>query len=133
MNHNGHPTRALTVLALVMVFALPLVAHASDYTGGKIDYTWRIFGDTRSYTHNTMNISLTCNTTNGSTGTHTVKLFRDRVWPASDDFIGSKSIPRRGTGQATWPGTGAGRYYFNFEKAQDGVRVYSNNVRMWCN
>lgn len=129
---NGHTSRRmLSALAVILVFALPVAAYASSYTTS-IDYTWRIFGATRSYTHNSMNISLTSRTTDGSQGSHTVRLYRDRTWPTADDFIGSKALPRNGTGGCRWSGTGPGKYYFNFEKTKDGVRVYSNNVKMWC-
>ena len=124
---------ALTALALVFIFALPALACASSYTTA-LDYTWRVFGSTRSYTHDDMNLTGTFATTDGSTGTHTATLWRDRAWPLSDQSLGSRTLLRKGYSNVDWYDVGAGNYYFNFLKSEtDGVRVYCNSLSLYCN
>lgn len=132
MNHGRSKARALTSLALVLVFAMPLLAFASSYTS-TLGYEWRVYGTTRTYTHDDMNLSATFATTNNTTGTHTVQLWRDRAWPLSNQLCGTRTLNRKGYSNVDWYDVGPANYYFYFEKAQDGVYVYTNNLSMYCN
>lgn len=123
---------AAAALALFLVFALPLIAVASSYWS-TLDYTWRVWGSTRTYDNDDMNLSLTCSTTNGSSGSHYVQLWRDRTFPLSDQNLGQRTLTRKGYSNVDWYDVGSGKYFFYFEKAQDGVRVYSDDLHMYSN
>jgi hypothetical protein len=123
---------AIFVFVLLTAFALPAAALASSYYS-TLNFSWYAHGDTRSYDTSNMNISLATNSSPTTTGTFTIKLYRDRTWPISDDYIGSVSHPRSGSGSGRWTSVGAGNYYFDFSKGDDGVVVWSDSVHMWSN
>ncbi|MRS13271.1 MAG: hypothetical protein EG823_09450 [Actinobacteria bacterium] len=124
---------ALIVIALVVLtVAMPLAAFASDYSS-TLSYTYKLTGATRSYSHGNINITAYCSSSSTAPiTTHVVRLYRDNAWPKGDDYIGYKTWPRRGSGSGRWTSVGSGNYYFKFEKSDDGVRVYSDYVHMWC-
>lgn len=122
-----------TVMLLVIMAGVVL---ASSYNS-TIDYTVQVVGAVRTYDGpNHMNISLTSQQSGpGASTTHRVTLVRRTCFIfCSEDLIGSVQVPRNGaSGVRTWTNVGAGNYYFYFTKANDGVRITSNNVHMFSN
>ncbi len=63
---------------------------------------------------------------------HGETLYRDNPWWQGEDYIGFTDVPRSGfSGVRTWSSVGNGDYYFTFSKANDGVRITSNDVHMF--
>lgn len=125
--------RWIAVVALFAVTLIPSVAFAASSYWSTLDYTVNLQGATRAYTGAHVKISLTSvESLNTAINTHRIKLYRNRNWPISDDYIGFVDVPRAGaSGTKTWSNVGSANYYFVFSKANDGVRITSNNVHMF--
>jgi hypothetical protein len=81
-----------------------------------------------------MNISLTSQQSGpGAANWHRITLWRaESCFFCGDDRIGSVQVPRQGwSGVRTWTNVGPANYFFEFTKANDGVRITSNDVHMW--
>jgi len=123
--------RAILSFALLAAIVVPSVAMASSYYNS-LSFSVALRGTTRTYNSSNMNISMTASAPAHSLNKYfTVKLYRDGL--LSDDYIGSSSFVRNGYDSARWTSVGSGKYYFRFEKANDGVTVTSPSVHMYSN
>lgn len=119
------------VLGATLIFAGTAVAASYWST---LDYTVQVVGAVRSYNCNNISLSLTSAQSGpGVSTTHRATLVRRTCFiVCNEDTIGSVNVPRNGaSGQRTWTNVGSGNYYFYFTKANDGVRITSNNVHTW--
>jgi hypothetical protein len=126
--------RFVAALVFVTVALAPAAAMAASSYWSTLDYTVHLTGSTRSYTGADVKISLTSVESFHFPGnnTHRIKLYRDNPWWQGDDYIGLTDVPRSGaSGVRTWSSVGNGSYYFDFSKANDGVRITSSNVHMF--
>lgn len=122
-------SRAVVVFILCIALLVPAVALASSYWSS-LSFVYQLRGTTRYYDNNDMNIQLYSNESWHHVTNHyyKIELVRDGVW---DTKIGSVTVPRQGWGSGRWTNVGSGYYYFFFSKADDGVRITSDNVHMW--
>jgi len=128
--------RGIGALVLVAASLVPLAALAASSYWSTLNYTVALRGATRSYTGSDVSISLTSSQSFQYPGqyTHRIRLHPHNPWWRGDDYIGYTDVPRSGySGVRTWSNVGSADYYFYFSKANDGVRITSNNVHMFSN
>jgi len=125
--------RFVASAVLVVVALTPAVALAASSYWSTLNYTVYVKGSPRAYTGADVKISLTSSESFHAIGnTHRISLYRDNPWWQGDDYIGFTDVPRSGySGVRTWPSVGSNNYYLTFSKANDGVRITSNNVHMF--
>lgn len=126
--------RFVAAAVLAVVALTPAVALAASSYWSTLSYTVHVKGSTRAYAGADVKISLTSSESFHAAGmnTHRIRLYRDNPWWQGDDYIGFTDVPRSGfSGVKTWSSVGNGDYYFTFSKANDGVRITSNNVHMF--
>lgn len=138
MRNPSRPKRLKAALVAGSMLSLIFsgVALGSSYWS-TLDFTVAVNGAVRSYDRTNMNIEL--HSFSSAPGalikTYTIKLYRHScvLFICNDEFIGSVSVPRDGFGSGRWTNVGSGDYWFRFEKANDSVRVQSNDVHMFSN
>jgi hypothetical protein len=59
---------------------------------------------------------------------YSVELHREKIGP--DDYIGKVQLRRDSSGTAKWSSVGPGKYYVYLLKANDGVTLVDNNVKI---
>lgn len=132
MRNNGAVV-AVLVYSIFGALILPVAAYASSYWS-TASFSHDLRGITRSYAGSTLRISMNATSYNERKGnglTFNVSAYRDKPWPIPDAFIPAKAVFRRaGGGSAKWS-TGSGKYYFYFQKKEDGATVHSDSIHMY--
>ncbi len=119
------------IIPIALVVFLSISAFASSYSS-TFEFSKGLQTQTRYFNGQNIEFSATsdqdwqCATNNY----YSVTLRRSVNWGV-DTTIGTVSnMPRVGYGSAQWSNVGAGNYYFNLSKANDGVTIHSDNVVM---
>lgn len=115
----------------MLVVFLSITAFASSYTSS-FEFSKGLKTQTRYFDGQNIEFSAYSdqNFQVASNYNYSVTLRRSINWGV-DTTIGTVSnMPRVGQGSATWSNVGAGDYYFNLSKANDGVTIHSDNVIM---
>jgi hypothetical protein len=124
--------RALTVTLLLAVSLAPS-AEASSYRSSARFGTY-LKGASRSYDGNNISIKLTgvsCSSCNDKVVTlYYVALWRN-VNNGFDNRIGTQTCSSKANCTKSWTNVGSGKYYFVFERANDGGEQIISTVAMY--
>lgn len=130
---EGLSKKILIGLPIAIVgLSFALIAYASSYNTS-FSFSVSLRGTTRYFDGS--NIAFSASIAKSTpfkhryNTTYNVALYRDN-W-LFDDYIGSSSLPRDAAGTAKWSSVGKGNYYIYLSKANDGVTLVDNNVRIY--
>lgn len=124
--------KSLAIFSLVIVSAsLVQVAFASTYYTS-FSFSVALRGTTRYFDGQNLAFNAPSATSSPYKSTvnknYSAALYRDGWW---DTYIGTVTLPRDASGTAKWSNVGSGNYYIYLSKANDGITLTDNNVKIY--